>query len=131
MITIRKSKTNKIIAGVCGGLSDAFGINLNIVRLIFFISIFFGGIGIVVYLLLMFILPEDGFPDSEINEKQFNKKLIRGWENRKIAGVCAGLSKFLNLDIVLIRLIFLFSVFIGGFGVFIYILLWLILPSED
>lgn len=131
MITLQKSLDNKIIAGVCGGLSDAFGISLNIVRLVFFISVFFGGAGLIAYLILMFVLPEAGYSKSEHNEIHTGKKLLRLWNSRKIAGVCAGLAKYFNLDLGVVRMVFLLSVFIGGFGVYIYIILWFILASED
>ena len=54
------------------------------------------------------------------------KKLHRFPEDRKIAGVCAGLGDYFDLDPVLFRLFFLVSVLFGGLGILLYIALWLI-----
>ena len=45
-----------MIAGVCGGLSESTGINSAIFRAAFVISIFIGGSGLLIYLILMLIL---------------------------------------------------------------------------
>ena len=47
-----------IIAGVCSGLAAYFGIDSVIVRLIFAVSIFFGGTGVLAYLILWLVMPE-------------------------------------------------------------------------
>ncbi len=56
-----RSKKNKIIAGVAGGLGEYFKVDSNIVRLLFIISIFFGGVGAIVYLICWVIIPLEGF----------------------------------------------------------------------
>ena len=47
------------------------------------------------------------------------------------AGVCAGLSEYLNIDVTLIRLIFLFGFLFTymGFGV-VYLILWIVVPKK-
>jgi phage shock protein C len=53
-----RSNTDKMLAGVCGGLAQYFGIDSTIVRLIFALLVFFGvGSGIVLYVILALIMP--------------------------------------------------------------------------
>ncbi len=49
---------NKVLGGVSGGIAAYFGIDVVIIRLLFFISIFFAGTGLILYILLWIILPE-------------------------------------------------------------------------
>jgi phage shock protein PspC (stress-responsive transcriptional regulator) len=54
-----RSKNNRMIAGVCGGLGDYFNIDPTLVRLLFvLIGLTVGG-GFLIYLLLWLILPEE------------------------------------------------------------------------
>lgn len=48
---------NRIIGGVCGGLARYFGVSAKLLRFIFFISIFFGGLGFWIYVLFWIIAP--------------------------------------------------------------------------
>ena len=60
-----------------------------------------------------------------------NKKLYRSEKNRVIAGVCGGLGEYLNIDPTIVRLIFIvFSVW-GGSGILIYLLAWVLVPTES
>lgn len=55
---LTKSKNDKIIEGVCGGLAEYFRIDPVIVRFIFVILIFINWIGIILYLILVIIMPK-------------------------------------------------------------------------
>jgi phage shock protein C len=56
----RRSKRNRIIAGVCGGLAEFFGISSFWFRLAFLIALIPGGVpGILVYLIAMVMIPSD------------------------------------------------------------------------
>lgn len=57
------------------------------------------------------------------------KKLKRSSKNRVIGGVCAGLADYFNIDVVLVRAIFLASVLFGGVGLGLYLILWIIAPE--
>jgi phage shock protein C len=48
-----------MIAGVCGGLGEYFGIDPTLVRLLFVFAALFAGPGIVAYLILMLVVPEE------------------------------------------------------------------------
>ena len=55
---LRRSRRNKVIGGVCGGLSEFFGISAFWFRLAFLIALIPGGIpGLVPYILLWLIIP--------------------------------------------------------------------------
>jgi phage shock protein PspC (stress-responsive transcriptional regulator) len=56
------------------------------------------------------------------------KRLFRSRENKIIGGVCGGLGEYLDVDPVLIRLIWGALFFLGGVGLFGYIIAWLIIP---
>ncbi len=56
--TLYRSTTNKRIFGVAGGLGEYFNIDPIIFRIIFFLSILSGGIGVLLYLFLVIALPE-------------------------------------------------------------------------
>lgn len=64
-------------------------------------------------------------------EKAKNQKLIRSETNRVVGGVCGGLGEFFSIDPIIVRLAFVLITLFGGSGVLIYIILWLIIPSEN
>lgn len=58
-----------------------------------------------------------------------NKKLYRSKKNKAIAGVCAGLAEYFELDPIITRLLFLVFLF-AGFGLLIYIIAWIFVPAK-
>ncbi|MEW5871564.1 MAG: PspC domain-containing protein [Chloroflexota bacterium] len=57
---LRRSKRNRIIAGVCGGLAEFFGISSFWFRLAFLIALIPGGVpGLLVYFLCWIIVPNE------------------------------------------------------------------------
>lgn len=59
------------------------------------------------------------------------KQLYRSKEGRVLGGVCAGLSKYLGVDTVLVRLVFLALAFVNGLGAMLYMIMWIIVPDES
>lgn len=59
-----------------------------------------------------------------------SKRLSRSKTDRVIAGVCGGLGEYFDIDPVIIRALFALFVVTGGSGVFVYIILWVILPES-
>jgi len=58
------------------------------------------------------------------------RKLQRPREGRKLAGVCAGFAQYLELDVTLVRLIWLVgTLFSGGLGLVAYFIAWIIVPE--
>ena len=57
---LRRSKHNRIVAGVCGGLAEFFGVSSFWFRLAFLIALIPGGVpGLLVYFVMMFIMPSE------------------------------------------------------------------------
>ena len=56
------------------------------------------------------------------------KKLMRSSTDKKIAGVAAGLGDYFDVDVTIVRVIWLLLIFCGGTGVLAYIILWIVLP---
>lgn len=55
-----RSKKDRIIAGVCGGLAEHYKIHPSVIRILFVILVFFNGFGILLYIMLAILLPEGG-----------------------------------------------------------------------
>jgi phage shock protein C len=58
------------------------------------------------------------------------KKLRRSRTDHKIAGVCGGFADYLDLDVTLVRILWLMLVFFGGWGIFGYFIAWIVMPEE-
>jgi len=58
------------------------------------------------------------------------QKLHRLVEEKKIAGICAGLGEYFDLDPVFFRLFFLVSLLFGGLGAVAYLILWILVPEK-
>ena len=59
-----------------------------------------------------------------------NRKLMRSRTDEKIAGVCGGFAEYLEIDVTLVRLIWLAALFLGGWGFIAYIVAWIVMPLE-
>ncbi len=59
---LRRSSTNRIVFGVCGGFGEYFDIDPVLFRIIFLLLIFGAGSGILIYLLLALLIPSDVSP---------------------------------------------------------------------
>lgn len=70
-----KSNKNKVFTGTCGGIGEYLNIDPTIIRLIFVIVLFFGGTGILVYIVAALIIPNTPVDDFENfdNMEQLNK----------------------------------------------------------
>ncbi|MBN2365767.1 MAG: PspC domain-containing protein [Calditrichaeota bacterium] len=75
MIKLYRSKQDRYLGGLAGGLGAYFRIDSNIFRILFIITTFTGGIGLIVYLVGLFIIPENPGEDdksSKLAEKNSN-----------------------------------------------------------
>ena len=59
MKQLRKSNTNKKIAGVCGGIAEYLNLDPTLVRLIFVAISLLGGSGLLAYIIAAIIMPEE------------------------------------------------------------------------
>lgn len=144
-----RDEQNKVLGGVCSGIANYFGLEPLLVRILW---IFLIGVNILGYLILWIAVPS-----SSVKEVGgVKKRLFRDIENKVIGGVCAGLSKYFGIQVWIIRILFLipFIRLVFNFreihlfqfwdapdfpnflditfspgSVFIYIVLWLVLPE--
>ncbi len=59
------------------------------------------------------------------------KFLSRPREDKKIAGVCAGIARYLGIDVTLVRILFLvFAVWPPTAGLIVYIVCWIVMPQD-
>ena len=58
------------------------------------------------------------------------RKLYRQPTDKMIAGICTGLGEYFEIDPVVIRVLFVAVLFAFGFGFFLYIILWIIVPMS-
>jgi phage shock protein C len=59
------------------------------------------------------------------------RRLTRSRSDYMLGGVCAGLGKYFGIDPTIVRLIMVLLVISGGSGIFLYIVLWIVMPRED
>jgi phage shock protein PspC (stress-responsive transcriptional regulator) len=59
-----------------------------------------------------------------------DKRLYRSRSDRKIAGVCGGIAEHFGWDPTLVRLGWVVLTLMGGSGVLIYLILWLVMPES-
>ncbi|EAC8165928.1 PspC domain-containing protein [Listeria monocytogenes] len=64
MKKLYKSSSQKMIAGVCGGLAEYFGIEVTIIRLLWAGAVLFFGTGILLYIIAAIIIPK-ATPESK------------------------------------------------------------------
>ena len=57
-----------------------------------------------------------------------DKKLSRS-NNKMIGGVCAGIAEYLGLDPTIIRVVWVLLLFFAGFGILLYLILWIVMPK--
>lgn len=138
-----RDENHKVIAGVCSGIANYFGVDPVVIRILFLVML---GVTVVPYLILWVAVPSSA---STVIGSQ-RKRLFRDNDNKMIAGVCSGLSKYFALNIWIPRVLFLIPFFSLAFrfnhwgwwdfpqllslsfspgSIFIYIILWLVLPE--
>jgi phage shock protein PspC (stress-responsive transcriptional regulator) len=144
------------IAGVCAGLAQYFMVNPLVVRLIFLALVLlpnvfgmydhipgtgvfrhrfdFGGIALIAYIILWIVLPKRADAPAPIDTLDFGgsltgRKLFRDVDSGKVGGVSAGLAAYFRTDVVLVRVLFLISLFLGGSGFIVYLILWVVVPE--
>jgi len=141
---------NKVLGGVCSGLANWLKMDPTLVRVLFAIISFGGfGTGILIYIALWIFLPVKDM------EKYPGRKMYRNPDDKWFGGVASGLSAYFNTNPTLFRCVFgipvllsamktvnilghfndfdilpnLFFSGITGTLVFIYVILWIVLPE--
>ena len=57
------------------------------------------------------------------------KRLYRSRNDRKLAGVCGGIAEYYGWDPTLVRVAWIVLTLLGGSGILIYLILWLVMPE--
>ena len=144
-----RDEQNKVLGGVCSGIANYFVIEPWIVRILW---LFLIGLNVLAYIILWIAVPST----SVKVVGGVRKRLFRDIDNKVIGGVAAGLSKYFGIQVWIVRILFLipFIRFVVNFkhmhlfqfwdapdfpnflditfspgAVFIYIVLWLVLPE--
>ena len=68
----------------------------------------------------------DNFSVSESTRPQ-----LRRGRDRWLGGVCSGLAEYFNIDPLVVRIAFVAAAFLQGFGVLLYVVLWVLMPPPD
>jgi len=58
------------------------------------------------------------------------RPLLRSRKHKVIAGVCGGFAEHFNLDVALVRVIWLLIALFGGGGIIAYLVCWIVIPLE-
>jgi len=120
----------KVIGGVNSGIAHYFGIDPMWVRLLFLLMFFnfflpgLSGAALLGYIIMWIVVP--GTRSIEDDNKV--KKMFRNQDDRVLGGVASGVAAYFAADVTVIRLLFVLSIFLGGTGFFVYIILWIITP---
>jgi len=121
---VYRNSDDKVIAGVASGIANYLNTDPVLIRIAFIIALFFGGLGLIAYIICWVLIPEKG---ETVYAK---RKLYRNLDDNKMGGVAAGLGDFFAVDANIIRVLFVVTSFFGGAGIFIYLCCWIIIPSR-
>lgn len=58
-----------------------------------------------------------------------DKRLCRSRSNRTLAGVCAGIAEYYGWDPTLVRVAWIVLTLLGGSGILLYLIMWLVMPE--
>lgn len=139
---LRLDKEHKKFLGVCAGIADYLEVEPWSVRLVFLVSVLFGGWFLVpLYFIAWFCLDDkvtdgvasvaDSQPMKHFRNVDYKKKLYRNTEDGKFLGVCAGVADYLEINVFAVRLFFLASVFFAAaLPMFLYFGAYFILEEK-
>ena len=110
-----RNEHDKMLGGVCSGLSTYLRIDATIIRVIFALfTLGAFGTGLLIYIILWAILP------TKFIENKLTRRLYRDADRRVVAGVCSGIANYFNIAVWIPRLIFILPVVLGFFKVITY-----------
>src|SRR5262245_31842814 len=68
---------------------------------------------------------------SRVQGSMLSREWYRSRRGKRVAGVCAGLAEEFGISTTPLRLAFMLLTLIGGPGVILYLILWVIMPYRD
>ncbi len=66
---------------------------------------------------------------NDFSEEKIKRRLFRNPDDKAVGGVCSGLAAYFDVDTVWIRLAMFLLIFFGGLSLWVYIILWIIIPE--
>jgi phage shock protein C len=60
-----------------------------------------------------------------------NKRLVRNTHDEMVGGVCSGIANYLDIDPVIVRLVFVLLALGGGHGILAYLILWVLMSTDE
>jgi phage shock protein PspC (stress-responsive transcriptional regulator) len=120
------------IAGVCAGIAAYLNTDVALVRVLWILlSLVPGALigGLIAYIAAWLLMPVSLAPAVS----PLSRRVARSQTDRKIAGVCAGLARYFDLDVTAVRLIWVvLSIYPGAIilGVIAYAIAWFVIPAE-
>jgi phage shock protein PspC (stress-responsive transcriptional regulator) len=66
---------------------------------------------------------------DNLRTEKIKRRLFRNPDEKAIGGVCSGLAAYFDIDIVWVRLAMFLLIFFGGVSLWVYIILWLVIPE--
>lgn len=140
---LTRDTRRKTLGGVASGLAHYFQIDPVWVRVLLISAVIgfpvigdgmgdgnglfssLGGFTVIAYILLWIILPGS----NDLQEEKGIKKFYRNPDNKVLGGVASGLAAYFGVDTSVVRIALVSSVFVFGFGVLAYIVLWMVAPE--
>ncbi len=119
-----RDQNRKIMGGVCAGLANYFNIDAVWVRVFFALLTAAWGLGVLAYIIMWIAIPGS----YTLEEPGVSRKLFRDNERKVIGGVSGGLAAYFGFDIIVIRVLFVIFTVFWGFGLIVYIVLWIVCP---
>jgi phage shock protein C len=69
-------------------------------------------------------------PDAPPRAEPVRNRLVRPMREKKIAGVCAGFANYFDIDVTLMRILWLLVAIFTGVGFIAYLIAWIAMPKE-
>jgi len=140
---MRLDRENGRFLGVCAGVANWLDLPPVLVRIVFVICVLAWPPLLIAYFVIYFCVDKDFTPDrirdyfsdsgpaAHFRRIDYRKPIYRSRNNRRIAGVCAGVAEYLEVSTFAVRLVTLLSFFLlGPFTFWAYIIAWFVIEPE-
>ncbi len=143
--TLQTDRDNAKWLGVCAGIAKFLDVQPWTVRVVFLGCILFGGWPLIPgYFVAWYLMDNnsgkvrDAILDNQavkhFRSVDYRKKLYRDPQHGKVGGVCAGIADYLEIDVAVVRVVYLVLTVVAGFPVLLYLGAMFVLdkkPAEE